>query len=84
MAGAHAPATGAGDGSEDCRLEYLLEHVALIYGTDLVVDRHERITMKQAHLVHAYGTQLVDLWRESPRRLTLSPKDVPPAGKHGG
>lgn len=85
FAGAHAPATGVWGSSDDSKLEYLLTHVALVYGTPLVFDNDAGVTMKQAHLVHAYGAKLVDLWRESPRRLTLRPEDVPLAGKkHGG
>lgn len=84
LAGAHAPAAGGRGCIEDRRLEYLLANVALVYGTDLVVDCHERIPMKQAHLVHAYGAELVDLWRESPQRRTMRPEDVPLTGKHGG
>lgn len=83
FAGAHAPAAGVGGCIEDRRLEYLLANVALVYGTDSVFDHGVGVKMKQAHLVHAYGTELVGLWRESPRRLTLSPKDVPQARKHG-
>lgn len=84
FAGAHAPAAGVGGHATDSRLEYMLANVALIYGTDSVFDRDAGVTMKQAHLVHAYGAELVDLWRESPRRLTMRPNDLPRTRKHGG
>lgn len=85
FAGAHAPAAGVGGCFEDRGLEYLLANVALIYGTPLVFDADVGVTMKQADLVHAFGAELVDQWRDHPLRLTLKPEDVPPAGKrHGG
>lgn len=84
FAGAHAPAAGVGGHTEDSRLEYLLANVSLIYGTPLVFGADVGVTMKQADMVHAFGAELVDQWRDHPLRLTLKPEDVPPAGKRHG
>jgi putative DNA primase/helicase len=54
----------------------LLEHFALIYGTDTVWDGANRLIMKIANMAHAHGSDMVKLWKGSENRRTIMPSDV--------
>jgi putative DNA primase/helicase len=54
----------------------LVEHFALIYGTDTVWDGTERMIMKIANMGHAHGSDMVRLWKGSERRRTVRQQDV--------
>ena len=54
----------------------LLEHFALIYGTDTVWDGTERMIMKISNMAHAHGSDLVRMWKASDKRRTVRLSDV--------
>ncbi len=58
------------------KLSYLLEHFALIYGTDTVWDDSKRLIMRIAAMGHAYGSEYVKMWKNSDKRRTISIDDV--------
>ena len=57
-------------------LEDLIEHFALIYGTDLVWDGLHRITMKIGNMAHAHGTDNVRMWKQSPGRRVVKQENI--------
>lgn len=92
--GAVAPDSGAGGDRKGRRgkgektidwgvYNHLLEHFALIYGTDTVWDGGQRLIMKLANMAHAHGSDLVKMWKGSPNRRTVLQQDVvfDPTGK---
>ena len=58
------------------KYNHLLEHFALIYGTDTVWDGSERMIMKIANMGHAHGNEMVRMWKASDRRRTVRQADV--------
>jgi putative DNA primase/helicase len=54
----------------------LLEHFALIYGTDTVWDGTNRLIMKIANMAHAHGSDMVKMWKASETRRTIMPHHV--------
>lgn len=62
---------------------HLLENFALIYGTDTVWDGGQRLIMKLANMAHAHGSDLVKMWKGSPKRRTVLQQNVvfDPTGK---
>ncbi len=58
------------------KYNHLLEHFALIYGTDTVWDGSERMIMKIANMGHAHGNDMVRMWKGSERRRTVRQADV--------
>jgi putative DNA primase/helicase len=58
------------------KYNYLLEHFALIYGTDTVWDGANRLIMKIANMAHAHGSDMVKMWKASETRRTIMPADV--------
>jgi putative DNA primase/helicase len=58
------------------KFNHLVEHFALIYGTDTVWDGGQRMIMKLANMAHAHGADMVRLWKGSERRRTVLPTDV--------
>lgn len=58
------------------KVNHLIEHFVLIYGTDTVWDGSERMQMKIANMGHAHGADLVRLWKSSERRRTVRLDDV--------
>ncbi len=58
------------------KYNYLLEHFALIYGTDTVWDGANRLIMKIANMAHAHGSDMVRMWKASETRRTIMPADV--------
>ncbi len=58
------------------KVNHLIEHFVLIYGTDTVWDGSERLIMKIANMGHAHGADMVRLWKASERRRTVRLDDV--------
>ena len=58
------------------KYNHLIEHFALIYGTDTVWDGAERIIMKIANMGHAHSSEMVRMWKGSDRRRTVRQEDV--------
>jgi putative DNA primase/helicase len=58
------------------RLNFLLEHFALIYGTDTVWDGSTRTIMKISAMAHAHGNEYVRMWKASEARRTVLQTDV--------
>lgn len=58
------------------KVNHLLEHFVLIYGTDTVWDGCERLQMKIANMGHAHGADMVRLWKSNERRRTVRLDDV--------
>lgn len=58
------------------KVTFLVEHFALIYGTDTVWDGAKRMIMKIANMAHAHGADMVRLWKASEKRRTVMPEDV--------
>lgn len=58
------------------KYNYLIEHFALIYGTDTVWDGANRLIMKIANMAHAHGSDMVKMWKASEKRRTIMPADV--------
>lgn len=58
------------------KYNFLLEHFALIYGTDTVWDGTTRMIMKISNMAHAHGSDMVKLWKASESRRTIMPTDV--------
>jgi putative DNA primase/helicase len=58
------------------KYNFLLEHFALIYGTDTVWDGTTRMIMKISNMAHAHGSDMVKLWKASESRRTIMPADV--------
>jgi putative DNA primase/helicase len=58
------------------KFNYLIEHFALIYGTDTVWDGANRLIMKIANMAHAHGSDVVKLWKADAKRRTVMPQDV--------
>lgn len=58
------------------KYNFLLEHFALIYGTDTVWDGTTRMIMKISNMAHAHGSDMVKLWKASETRRTIMPADV--------
>jgi putative DNA primase/helicase len=54
----------------------LIENFALIYSTDMVWDGNRRLMMKISNMAHAYGADMVRMWKASERRRTVMPSDV--------
>lgn len=55
---------------------HVVEHFALIYGTDTVWDGHRRLMMRIGALRLAYGNDHVRLWLGCDRRRVVLPEDV--------
>jgi putative DNA primase/helicase len=55
----------------------LLAHFSLIYGKTDVWDNLQRMVIKRAGFVAAYGKPLVDAWFAHPERRTISPESLP-------
>ena len=64
------------------KFNHLVEHFALIYGTDTVWDGSERCIMKLSAMSHAHG-DMVKLWKNSTKRRTVRQHEVvfDPTGK---
>lgn len=80
-AGGDGKGGGGGKGRGGKRVDwgkfnYLIEHFALIYGTDTVWDGRNRLIMKIANMAHAHGSDVVKLWKVSEQRRTIMPTDV--------
>lgn len=58
------------------KYNHLLEHFALIYGTDTVWDGVNRMIMKISNMAHAHGSDMVKMWKASETRRTIMPADV--------
>lgn len=58
------------------KYNFLLEHFALIYGTDTVWDGANRMIMKIANMAHAHGSDMVKMWKGSETRRTIMPAQV--------
>lgn len=58
------------------KFNYLIEHFALIYGTDTVWDGGTRMIMKISNMGHAHGNDLVRMWKASEKRRTVMLQDV--------
>lgn len=58
------------------KLNHLVENFVLIYGTDTVWDGSERLIMKIGNMGHAYGADMVRMWKSSERRRTVRLDDV--------
>jgi putative DNA primase/helicase len=58
------------------KYNYLIEHFALIYGTDTVWDGANRMIMKISNMAHAHGSDMVKMWKASEKRRTLFPDQV--------
>ncbi len=54
----------------------LVEHFALIYGTDTVWDGKERMIMKISNMGHAHGNDLVRMWKGAEKPRTVRQEDV--------
>jgi putative DNA primase/helicase len=54
----------------------LVEHFALIYGTDNVWDGRMRLLMKIGNMAHAHGSDMVRMWKASDKRRTVLPQDL--------
>lgn len=53
------------------KLNELIDHFTLIYGTDTVWDADKRIIMKISAMGHAHSSDMVRLWKASARRRTV-------------
>lgn len=58
------------------QLNYLIDTFSLLYSTDTAWDARSRIIMKISNMAHAYGAQMVRMWKEHPERRTIFPDDV--------
>lgn len=58
------------------RFNFLVEHFALIYGTDTVWDGSTRTIMKISAMAHAHGADYVKMWKASEQRRTVLQADV--------
>lgn len=86
LKGANASDVGAGGGVKPAKKQEktvdwglyntLLEHFALIYGTDTVWDGSQRLIMKLANMAHAHGSDMVKMWKGDLRRRTVLQQDV--------
>ena len=86
-ADASAKGRGGGGGKADKmidwgRFNHLVEHFALIYGTDTVWDGATRTIMKISAMAHAHGADYVKMWKGSENRRTVLQTEVvfDPAG----
>lgn len=70
--GGRRPRRPADDGAQG----RLLEHFALVYGTDDVWDGTQRSLMKVKNLRLLYGTTNVNLWLANPQRRLLRPEQI--------
>lgn len=61
-------------------LDQLVEHFALIYGTDTVWDGINRLQMRLSALRHAIGRDLFKLWDGHPQRRVIRGLAFEPAG----
>lgn len=66
------------------KLSELLEHFALIYGTDTVIDKRSGTIMKVGALRLAYGNDQVKFWLNGDDRQMVTPDQIvfDPSGNH--
>lgn len=70
-AGGRAPEGGGGGA-----VQRLLEHFALVYGTDQVWDGTRRMCMAVKNLRLLFGAPIVNLWLAHPERRVLMPDQI--------
>ncbi len=63
-------------------LEELIEHFALIYGTDTVFDGITRKVMRLSHMREAVGPECYKLWRDCVRRMVVRGIVFDPVGQY--
>lgn len=66
----------ASDGGGGGAVQQLLEHFALVYGTDQVWDGTRRMTMAVKNLRLLFGAPIVNLWLSHPERRVLMPDQI--------
>ncbi|WP_010323013.1 DUF5906 domain-containing protein [Marinobacterium stanieri] len=86
--GADLPRSPSGQGGAKQRgmrvpsLEELIEHFALIYGTDTVFDGITRKVMRLSHMREAVGPECYKLWRDCVRRMVVRGIVFDPVGQY--